>query len=90
MQSSLYPPQILVQLHRVQIGHVGDVVEHNLNLRVQVGLVRHELLRYQGEKFLAVRAFLMEHRMDKFVQQIADDVETGNFNLYYRRMLVNI
>ena len=31
-QSSLNPPQVLVQLNRVQIGHVGDVVEYNLNL----------------------------------------------------------
>ena len=90
MQSSLYPPQVLVQLHRIQIRHVGDVIEHNLNLRVQVGPVRHKLLGYQREQFLAVRAFLMEHRMDEFAQKIADDVETCHFNFYYRRMLVNI
>ena len=30
-QSSLYPPQVLVQLHRVQVGHVRDVVQDDLD-----------------------------------------------------------
>ncbi len=76
-----YTFDFAVQFQRIYVSHARDEIDRRLQLVVQLLIVADELRGQQLQYLLGLQLVRIYDRIDKYIEQLIEDVMSGN--LYF-------